>query len=150
MGLNSKRLIMNIYRHCKNTNSHVLTYHYNDVTRSAMASQITSIKTVYSTVYSSSDQRKHQSSRSLDFVMGIHRWPGNSPHNGPVTRKMFPFDDVIMIKRLGIRASQFQLFLRIEFYEKFILQEWDARNHDVIRRHSEVPYYATALGYNKD
>ena len=31
-------------------------------------------------------------------VRGIHRWPVNSPHKGPVTRKMFPFDDVIMYK----------------------------------------------------
>ena len=42
------------------------------------------------------DQRKHQSSASLAFVWGIHRRPVNSPHKGPVTRKMFPFDDVIM------------------------------------------------------
>ena len=42
------------------------------------------------------DQRKHQSSSSLAFVRGIRRWPVNSPHKGPVTRKMFPFDDVIM------------------------------------------------------
>ena len=40
--------------------------------------------------------RKHQSSASLVFVRGIHRWPVNSPHKGPVTRKMFPFDDVII------------------------------------------------------
>ena len=43
------------------------------------------------------DQRKHQSSASLAFVRGIHRRPVNSPHKWPVTRKMFPFDDVIMI-----------------------------------------------------
>ena len=61
-----------------------------------MASQITSLTIVYSTVYSGADQRKHQSSASLDFVWGIHRWPVNSPHKGPVTRKMFPFDNVIM------------------------------------------------------
>ena len=42
------------------------------------------------------DQRKHQSSASLAFVPGIHRWPVNSPHKEPVTRKMFPFPDVIM------------------------------------------------------
>ena len=30
-------------------------------------------------------------------VWGIHRWPVNSPHKGPVTRKVFPFDDVIML-----------------------------------------------------
>ena len=35
--------------------------------------------------------------RVTDFVRGIHRWPVNSPHKGPVTRKMFPFDDVIMM-----------------------------------------------------
>ena len=51
--------------------------------------------TVYWTVCSGADQRKHQSSASLAFVRGIHRWPVNSPHKGPVTRKMFPFDDVI-------------------------------------------------------
>ena len=42
-----------------------------------------------STVYSGADQRKHQSSASLAFVRGIHRWPVNSPHKGPVTRKSF-------------------------------------------------------------
>ena len=51
---------------------------------------------VYSTVYSGAYQRKHQSSASLAFVRGIHRWPVNYPHKGPVTRKLFPFDDVIM------------------------------------------------------
>ena len=63
---------------------------------SPMASQITSLTIVYSTVYSGADQRKHQSSASLAFVRGIHRWPVNSPHKGPMTRKMFPFNDVIM------------------------------------------------------
>ena len=51
---------------------------------------------VYSTVYSSVDQRKHQSSASLAFVRWVYRWPLNSPHKWPVTWKMFPFDDVIM------------------------------------------------------
>ena len=61
-----------------------------------MSSQITSLTIVYSTVYSGVDQSKHQSSASLAFVWGIHRGPVNSPHKWPVTRKMFPFDDVIM------------------------------------------------------
>ena len=69
---------------------------YNEVIIGAMASQITSLTIVYSIVYSGADQRRHQSSASLAFVWGIHRWPVNSPHKGPVTRKMFPFDDVIM------------------------------------------------------
>ena len=42
-------------------------------------------------------QRKHQSSPSLGFVKGIHRCPVNSPHKGPVTRKLFPSEDVIII-----------------------------------------------------
>ena len=71
--------------------------HYNDVIMSTMMSQITSLTIVYSSVYSGADQRKHQSSASLAFVLGIHRGPVNSPHKGPVTRKMFPFDDVIML-----------------------------------------------------
>ena len=71
--------------------------HYSDVIMGTIASQITSPVIVYSTVYSDADQRKHQSSASLAFVWGIHRGPVNSPHKWPVTRKMFPFDDVIMI-----------------------------------------------------
>ena len=63
----------------------------------AIASQITSLTIVYSTVYSGADQRKHQSSASLAFVRGIHRGSVNSPHKWSVTREMFPFDDVIMI-----------------------------------------------------
>ena len=63
----------------------------------AIASQITSFNFVYSTIYSDADQRKHLSSASLAFVRGIHRWPVNSPRKWPVTPKMFPFDDVIML-----------------------------------------------------
>ena len=74
--------------------------HYSDVMVSKMASQITNLTVVYSIVYSSADQRKHQSSASLAFVRGIHWRPVNSQHKGPVTRKMFPFDDVIMDKVL--------------------------------------------------
>ena len=69
----------------------------NDVIMSTMASQITSVSVVCSTIGSGSDQRKYQSSASLAFVRGIHRWPVNSPHKRPVRRKLFPFDDVIMI-----------------------------------------------------
>ena len=67
-----------------------------DVKISAMASQIISLSIVYSTVYSGTYEIKHQSSASLAFVRGIHRSPVNSPNKEPVTRKMFPFDDVIM------------------------------------------------------
>ena len=72
------------------------TQYYSDAIMSTMASQITSLTIVYSTAYSGADQRKHQSSASLAFVRGVHRWSVNSPHKGSVTQKMFPFDDVIM------------------------------------------------------
>ena len=78
------------------------TYHYNDGIMSVMSYLITSLTSVYSSVYSGADQRNHQSSTSLAFVRGIHRWPVNFPHKGPVTRKTFPFDDVIMIYYIAI------------------------------------------------
>ena len=65
----------------------------------------TSFTIVYSTVYSGTDERKHKSPASLAFVRGIHRSPVNSPHKGPVTRKMFPFDDVIMTRPCVRRST---------------------------------------------
>ena len=62
----------------------------------AIAFQITSLTIIYSIVNSDADQRKHQSSASFAFVRGIHRGQLNFPHKWPVTRKMFPFDDVII------------------------------------------------------
>ena len=82
--------------------NHPLTYarynrkHYSDVIMGAMASRITSPRIVYSTVYSGANKRKPQRSTSLTSVRGIHRWPVNSPHKWPVTRKMLPFDDIFM------------------------------------------------------
>ena len=70
--------------------------HYSDVIMGAMVYQITILMISYSTVYSVTDQRKHQSSASLAFVWGTLRWPMNSRHKGPVTWKMFAFHDVIM------------------------------------------------------
>ena len=75
---------------------------YSDVIMSTMASHITGVSIVYSTVFLGADQRKHQSSASLAFVRGIRRGPVNSPHIGPVTRKMFPCDDVIMLKNCNM------------------------------------------------
>ena len=67
-------------------------FHYSDVIMSAMVSN--HWRLVCPTACSGTDQRKHQSSASLASVRGIHRWPVNSLHKGPVTWKMFPFDDV--------------------------------------------------------
>ena len=84
------------------TAAQVMAWHYGYVIMGTMASQITSLIIVYSTVYSGADQRKHQSSASLAFVRGIHRGPVNSPHKWPVTQKKFPFDDVIMVSEQAI------------------------------------------------
>ena len=91
-----------VFVHGNNITIHFILfkYHwvfsYSDIIMNVMVSQITSVSIVYSTICSGADQRKHQSSMSLAFVRGIHRWPVNSPHKWPVTREMFPFDDVIM------------------------------------------------------
>ena len=77
--------------------------HYSEGIMSAMASQITSFTIVYSTVNSGVDETKNPSSVSLAFVREIHRLPG---HKGSVTRKMFPFDDLI------VSQSNTQLSLR--------------------------------------
>ena len=70
--------------------------HCSDLLISAMASQITGVSIVYSAGCLGAHQRKYQSSASLAFLRGIHRRPLNSRRKGPVKRKMFPFDDVIM------------------------------------------------------
>ena len=80
--------------------------HYNDVIMGTMAFQITNLTIVCSSVYSGADQRKYQSFASLFFERGIHRSPVNSPHKGPVTRKMFPFDDAIMMDVFRIYRLQ--------------------------------------------
>ena len=93
--------------------------HYNDVIMTTIASQIISLTVVYSTIYSDADQRKHQSSVCVTgFCVGNSPGPVNSPHKWPVTRKMFPFDDFIMLLYCTISISlvMFEikyLFLRI-------------------------------------
>ena len=103
-----------------------ISYHYRDVIMATMAPQITSLAIVYSTGYSGADQRKHQSSASLAFVRWIHRGPVNSRHKWPVTRKMFPFDDVIMwilyeIHMKWKRTSrEIHMNIRLIFHNNFI------------------------------
>ena len=92
---------------------HCYMNHYNNVIMSALASQITSLTIVYSTIYSGANQRRHQSPASLAFVRRIHRWPVNSPHKGPVTRTMFLFDDVITVT-LTLYASAMTIWYVID------------------------------------
>ena len=72
-----------------------LLCHNSVVRMNAMVSQITGVSTACSADCSGADQRKRQSSASLAFVMGIHRWPVDSPHKRPVTRKLLPLDDAV-------------------------------------------------------
>ena len=78
--------------------------HYSNVIMSAMASQITGVSMVCSTVCPGAGQKKTSKLRVTGLLGGIHRRPVNSPNKGPVTRKMLPFDDVIVLKA----ASFFQ------------------------------------------
>ena len=97
--------LWSLWRQCNEKNRIITSYecnskfrcNYIDVIMGTMTSQITSLFSVYSTVYSGADQGKYQISASLAFVWGIHRGPVNSPHKWPVARKMLPFDDVIMV-----------------------------------------------------
>ena len=110
-------------------------YHYNDVIMDTMASQITSLATVYSTAYLGADQRKHQSSASLALGRGIHRGPVNSSHKGPVTRKMFPFDDVIMVYKswlIWLTNNLLHIFSGIWIY----LQE--IQNDEIWKRRMQI------------
>ena len=105
-------------------------YHYSDVMMGALASKISSLAIVYSNIYSDADQRKHQSSASLAFVQGIHRGPANSPHKWPETRKMFPFDDVIMT------FCKIQLTFQIKWPD--IVWEWCIEGRTIIQ---QLKYY---------
>ena len=71
--------------------------HYSDVIMSMMASKITSLTIIYATVYSGADEKKTSTLR----VTGLSPVTGQFPAQGPVTRKMFPFDDVIMHWHFG-------------------------------------------------
>ena len=100
--------------------------HYSDVIMGSKASQITSLTTVYSSVYSDTDQRKHQSSASLAFVQGIHHGLVNSPHKWPVTRKMLPFDDVIMIGAWHFLLEQLWQGLMLQAIHYLLNQCWQS------------------------
>ena len=68
--------------------------HKSDVIMSAIASQITGVSIVQSQIKENIKTPRHWSLRAR----GINLRLAYSPHKGPITRKMFPFDDVIMAK----------------------------------------------------
>ena len=77
----------------------LLITHYSDVIMGAIVSQMTGVAIVYSAVCSGVNKKNIKAA----FVRGTHRWPVNSPHIKLVTRKMFPFDDVIMSLKFSWR-----------------------------------------------
>ena len=105
---------------CSMRSVFIKMYNYSGGIMSAIESQINSLTIVYTTVYPGADHRKHQSSASLAFVQGIHRWLVNSPHKGTVTRKMFPFDDVIMSFPIHDKGHALDLVLTDVWHPQYI------------------------------
>ena len=108
--------------------------HYNDVIMTTMASQITNLTVVYSTIYSDADQRKHQSSASLTFVWGNHRdwWIPHTkgqlrgkcfhlmtPSGSTVLRKVFPCHDVLSCLNQHSRRWSPRIFLKSELITNY-------------------------------
>ena len=124
-------------------------YHYSDVIMSTMASQTISL----TIVYLGTDQRKHQSPASLAFVMGIHRWPVNSPRKGPVTREMVPFDDVIMLWLLVAISHVHRLIgMNVLFTEEIPLRvgvhitlPWRHNERDCVSNHQRLDCFLSCL-----
>ena len=102
--------------------------HCSDVITSVMASQITGVAIACTTVCSRAEQRKIQSSASLAFVWGIHRWQVNSPHKGSVTRKMFPFNDVIMSWSCSKKLSRVASIIVLGLLCIDIVNSWRLRD----------------------
>ena len=65
--------------------------HYIDVIMTTVASQTTSLKRLFRR-----RSKKISKLRVTGLCAGNSPGPVNSPHKGPVMRKIFPFDDVIM------------------------------------------------------
>ena len=111
-----------IFKHTNSQNCYWDAQNYTGVIMSAMASQITSLTKVYSSVYSGADLRKRQISALLAFLRGIVRWPVNSRQTGPVTPKIFPFDDVIRDNPITIYSTK----LRYHSSMKSVIMEGHA------------------------
>ena len=89
--------------------------HYTDVIMGAIASQITSLTIVYPTVFFRRRSKKTSKLRVTGLCERSSPVTVNSPHKWPVTRKMFPFDDVIMYvyKVLRILKGILKSWLRL-------------------------------------
>ena len=116
-------------------NLRAVSQHYSDAIMGAIVSQITSLTIVYSTVYSDTDQRKHQSSTSLAFVREIHWGPINSSHKLSVTREMFPLVDVIMRIAHGLIFS-----MGSEFVKNILQYLWGTSELTTLKTTCQITY----------
>ena len=124
----------------------VNSWHYSDVIMNKMASQIPSLTIVYSTIYQGEDERKHQSSASLAFVRGIHRWPLNSPHKWPVKRNMFPFDNVIMDGLSLVMDLQYNLCWKLNLVSNVNYTiRWEILDVLAKMRYHEIPFVELSM-----
>ena len=121
----------------------MLPVHYGDVIMGTIASQITSLAIVYSTVHSDADQRKHRSSASLAIAWGIHRGPVNSAHKWPVTRKMF--HDITNSSNNGIGTLWSCEKSRIDNWWQWILNSISSNSLfskevwiDILRKYNQI------------
>ena len=98
---------------------HVATMpsHYID----AIASQITGVSIVYSSVCSGTDQRKHLSSASHAFVRGTNRWPVNFP------------------KQRARNAENVSIRWR-HYVREYIFTSWMFGQAEIIKFRVQIPY----------
>ena len=78
------------------SNCVVVIIHYSNGIISTMASQITDVSVVMHNCLF-----RGRSKKTSKFIV-TDLYEGNPPHKEPVTRKIFPFDDVIMIYQTQI------------------------------------------------
>ena len=71
-------------------------YHYSDVIMGSLATPITSLTLIHSTVYSTRRSKKASKLRVTGLCAGTSTETGEFPSQMPVSQKMFPFDDAIM------------------------------------------------------
>ena len=110
----------------------IWTNHYDDVIMTTIASQITSLTSVYSTVYLDADQRKHQSSASLAFVWGIHRDRWIPRTKGQLRGKCSHLmtsscAGILLIRPLGTNFSEFLVEILIVSFKKMRLKVSSAK-----------------------
>ena len=122
--------------------------HYSDAIMCAMASQITSLTIVYSTVYSGAGHRKTPNLRVTGLCWGIHRWPVNSPHKWPVTRKIFHLmtSSWIVIVACSVRdvaAGPYMTIIRTYYSHGEYFGHYDGENY-------RTPQLATSVNHIRD